>query len=143
MDIHPQFFDRQKTLLLEPLAGHTGLSSQGPGQMPRAFAADGHEDGRLLYHAPYGHVWQISPDKDVNPAVAGLHQPRHLPYFLNPGLRHVVLTCPETGPCMPFLFPGSAGATLAHSFVRRFIPPLWRGFIRTLPHGSVPRRAGI
>ena len=38
-------------------------------------------------------------------------QPRHLPYLLNPGLCHVVLTYPETGPCMPFLFVGSPFCT--------------------------------
>jgi len=34
-------------------------------------------------------------------------QPQHLPYLPNPGFRHVVLTNPETGPYMLFLFPGS------------------------------------
>ena len=34
-------------------------------------------------------------------------QPRYLPYLLNPGLCYVVLTYPETGPYMPFLFVGS------------------------------------
>jgi len=28
-------------------------------------------------------------------------------YLLNPGLCHDVLTYPETGPCIPFLFVGS------------------------------------
>jgi hypothetical protein len=34
-------------------------------------------------------------------------QPQHLPYLPNPGLCHVVLTYPETQPCMLFLFVGS------------------------------------
>ena len=45
-------------------------------------------------------VRQISPDKDGNPDFIGTIQPRHLPYLLNPGLRYVVLTYPETGPYM-------------------------------------------
>ena len=65
---------------------------------------------------------QISPDKDVTVlqesktgqrarcpqgashgrrALAFTTQPQHLPYLLNPGLRYVVLTHPETGPCLP------------------------------------------
>jgi hypothetical protein len=66
------------------------------------------------------HVRQISPDKDVN-----CHpQPQHLPYFLNPGLRHVVLTHPETGPYMLFLSVGSWFCTPA-SFGRSLaVPPL-------------------
>jgi len=35
MDVYPELFDRQKTLILEPLVGHAGLSSQSPGEMPR------------------------------------------------------------------------------------------------------------
>jgi len=34
-------------------------------------------------------------------------QPQHLPYLLNPGLCHVVLTYPETWPCMLDLTVGS------------------------------------
>ena len=51
MDIHPLLFDRHKTLILEPLVGHAGLSSQSPSQMPGAFTADRHEDGRLEIRA--------------------------------------------------------------------------------------------
>ena len=47
VDFHPQLFDRQKPLILKPLVGHASLSSQSPSQMPRAFTADCHEDGRL------------------------------------------------------------------------------------------------
>jgi hypothetical protein len=53
MDVYPQLFDRQKTLILEPLVGHSGLSGQDSGQMPRAFAADYHEDGRLEIRAQF------------------------------------------------------------------------------------------
>src|SRR3990172_3384548 len=51
-------------------------------------------------------------------------QPQHLPYLPNPGFRHVVLTNPETGPCMLFLFVGSQLCTPA-SFGRFLaVPPL-------------------
>ena len=43
---------------------------------------------------------------------------------MNPGLRYVVLTYPETGPCMTFLFVGSQLCTRA-SFRRNLaVPPL-------------------
>jgi hypothetical protein len=61
-------------------------------------------------------VEQISPDKDVNYCyttaaflVASGDYPTCLRQasLLNPGLRCVVPTCPETEPCMPFLYVGS------------------------------------
>jgi hypothetical protein len=61
-------------------------------------------------------VRQISPDKDVNCRyttaaflVASGDYPTCLRQasLLNPGLRHVVLTHPETGSYMLFLFVGS------------------------------------
>ena len=52
--------------------------------------------------------------------------------LLNPGLRRMVLTYPETGPCMLFLFTGAAEATAkAHRPIA-----LHAGFLRTVPHGS-------
>src|SRR3990172_1160505 len=51
-------------------------------------------------------------------------QPQHLPYLPNPGFRHVVLTNPETGPYMLFLFVGSQLCAPA-SFGRFLaVPPL-------------------
>ena len=51
-------------------------------------------------------------------------QPQHLTYLLNPGLCHVMLTYPETRPCMLFLFVGSSLCTPA-SFRRPLaVPPL-------------------
>jgi len=50
------------------------------------------------------HVEQISPDKNVNcryTTAAFTASPESV------GLRHVVLTCPETRPYMLFLFVGS------------------------------------
>ena len=61
-------------------------------------------------------VRQISPDKNVNyryTTAAFLVAPGDYPTCLrqaslpNPGLRYVVLTHPETGPYMLFLFVGS------------------------------------
>lgn len=46
-----------------------------------------------------------------------------IPYLLNLGLRCVVLTYPESGPCMPFLFIGSSPCTPS-------------SFLRTVHHGS-------
>ena len=45
MDIHPQFFDRYETLILEPSVGHAGLSGQGAGTSPGAFTTQAHGDG--------------------------------------------------------------------------------------------------
>ena len=51
-------------------------------------------------------------------------QPQHLPCLPNPGFCHVVLTNPETGPCMLFLFVGSQLCAPA-SFGRFLaVPPL-------------------
>jgi hypothetical protein len=47
MNFHPQFFDRQQTLILNPLNGHAGLSCQCPCRFPMAFPAQAHWD----YHA--------------------------------------------------------------------------------------------
>jgi len=41
MDVHPQLFDRHKTLLLEPLVGHAGLSGQRLGLPPRLWSYGG------------------------------------------------------------------------------------------------------
>jgi len=54
-------------------------------------------------------------------------QPWHLPYLLNPGLCHVVLTYPETGPYMPFL---SACAAEAMAKAHR-LTALRSGFLQT------------
>ena len=51
-------------------------------------------------------MWQESGKAATG--LSGSTQPRHLPYLPNPGLRYVVLTHPETGPYMLFLFPGSS-----------------------------------
>jgi hypothetical protein len=45
MDLHPQFFDRYETLLLEPFVGHTGLGGQSPGHRPRAVSIQTRADG--------------------------------------------------------------------------------------------------
>jgi hypothetical protein len=50
------------------------------------------------------HAGQVSPDKNVNCGYTTAA------FTLSPesmGLRQVVLTCPMTRPCMPFLFVGS------------------------------------
>jgi hypothetical protein len=67
-------------------------------------------------------------------------QPRHLPYLLNPGLRHVVLTCPETGPCMPFLFPGSGPGQAWLVALRGGLSRLFGGtsFCRSLTVPALP-----
>jgi len=64
--------------------------------------------GRLLRHAPHGHVGQISPDKNVNCG----YTTAALPYLLNPGHRCVVPTCPETGPSA-FALGATAGQVYA------------------------------
>jgi len=51
-------------------------------------------------------------------------QPQHLPYPLNPGLCHVVLTYPETRPRMLFLFVGSSLCAPASSGRFLAVPPL-------------------
>ena len=76
-------------------------------------------------------VRQISPDRDGNPDFIVTTQPRHLPYLLNPGFRHVVLTYPETGPYTSRFQRDPS----AHSFA-------W-GFLKTVFHGSAPRGSGI
>ena len=45
MDLHPQFFDRYETLLLQPLVGHTGLGGQSSGRGPRAVSVQARSDG--------------------------------------------------------------------------------------------------
>ena len=46
MDVHPQLFDRQKSLSLEPLVGHAGLGSEGASQSPGSLTAHCHGNGR-------------------------------------------------------------------------------------------------
>jgi hypothetical protein len=74
--------------------------------------------GRSLHHAPYGHVWQISPDKDVNCGYTTAA------FTLSPESR--------ASSCVADL-PGD-WALYAIS-VRRLIA-LRSGFLRTVPHGS-------
>ena len=45
VDVHPQLFDRQKPLILEPLVGHAGLRCQCSCKSPWSFAADTYRDG--------------------------------------------------------------------------------------------------
>ncbi len=53
----------------------------------------------------------VDPDfqfcEGIGDAPEKVNEVNSVPEFPNPGLRHVVLTYPETGPCMPFLFVGS------------------------------------
>ena len=39
MDVYPQIFDRQQTLILKPLIGHARLGGQRAGEPPGAFPA--------------------------------------------------------------------------------------------------------
>jgi hypothetical protein len=39
MNVHPQFFDRYKTLVLEPLISHAGLGCQSTRESPWSFSA--------------------------------------------------------------------------------------------------------
>jgi hypothetical protein len=43
-----------------PLVGHGGLSSESPGELPRAFATPGREDGRFLGRAQVEHLPPLS-----------------------------------------------------------------------------------
>jgi len=45
MDLHPQFFDRDETLIHEPLVGHTGVGGQSSGHRPRAVAIQARANG--------------------------------------------------------------------------------------------------
>jgi len=79
-------------------------------------------------------TWQdeldVSPESLYSEASGSPLPPGHLPYLLNPGLCYVVLTYPETRPCMPFLFAGSYLRSLvALAYLRS-------GFLQTKPRGN-------
>jgi len=87
--------------------------------------------GHLYRPASHGQVGQISPDNNMNcgyTTAAFTLSPEpwaslccaHSAGSGHPEQSRRVPTCPETGPCMPFLFPGSGpGEALARSFALR------------------------
>jgi hypothetical protein len=109
--------------LLAP--GEPGVSrlDNMPDQVIRFGISDGHE-----HQAATWKLWTPSNGSDVYLACRKLGGAlkASLP---NPGLRYVVLTCLETGPCMPFLFPGSSPGQAC-------LVALRSGFLRTVPRGS-------
>jgi hypothetical protein len=96
---------------------------------------------RSLFMAPLPHIAQISPDKDVLARRSASARRRELSvhkrriYLVSRtcGLCCVVPTRPETKPYMRFLFPGSSPG---QAMARKFIPALWRDFLRTPPRGD-------
>ena len=56
MDLHPQFFDRYETLILQPLVGHTVLGGQPAGHGPRAVSIQARPDGCAKLHPQFEQV---------------------------------------------------------------------------------------